>query len=137
MQLNTEEGKKVNFLGGLINTLRLSRMNAKAVRFQDEPAPQPNANVWVKRERERIRVRGSPRLLEAADALLQTADLGLLLVQDQDKPRVELRFQGFFASGITLQSAVGQNTHAHMHRKHASKNWMRRYVKKKKRSFVL
>lgn len=113
MQLNTEEGeKKVNFLGGLINTLRLSSMNAKAVRFQDEPAPQPNANVWVKRESGRICVRGSPRLLEAAEALLQTADLGLLLVQDQDKPRVELRFQGFFASGITLQSAVGQNTHA-------------------------
>lgn len=65
----------------------------------------------MKREKGRICVRGSPRLLEAADALLQTADLGLLLVQDQDKPRVELRFQGFFASGITLQSAVGQNTH--------------------------
>lgn len=91
--------------------MRLSRTNGKAVRFQDEPAAQPNANVWVKREKGSICVRGSPRLLEAADALLQTADLGLLLVQDQDKPRVELRFQGFFASGITLQSAVGQNTH--------------------------
>lgn len=50
----------------------------------------------------RISVRGSPLLLKAGDALLQTADLGFLFIQDQDKPRIELSLQSFFASSITL-----------------------------------
>lgn len=86
----------------------------------------------------RICVCGSPRLLEAADALLQTADLGFLLVEDQDKPRVELRFQGFFAPGVALQSAAGPNTEAaRTRRKHVSKKNWRRCFCKQRRGFVL
>lgn len=44
-----------------------------------------------------------PCLLEVCDVLLQSADLGFLLIQDQDEPRVQLSLQGFFITRVTFQ----------------------------------
>ncbi len=42
-----------------------------------------------------------PLLLQVCDGLLQTADFGFLLIQDQDEPRVQLGLQGVFTGRIT------------------------------------
>lgn len=79
------------------------------------PALQTNLDWWVNKTTttRHSSVCSSPCLLQAGNTLLQTADLGFLFVQDQDKTGVQLRLQRFFATSITLQSALNR-THKNL-----------------------